>query len=835
MTEQEGAIASPRPPAPVSFNTMKSSNTSSNSASVDSREVLRKEVQKRRMSLTPQEQVFLEELTIHGNEVELVLARKTLLDENLFFDRSDTFDGWGDSISLGKESDVSCPLPETAPLPLVAETSLGSRSAVSLGSIKRQEHLMRRRNNELHGQMWKAHENGLAVTDTGSKQSMRRRSLSEFNIRESRSSLRRSSFLSQEIRNLILKGGLPGEDGDDIFRNGLSPRASGRRVSWQAENPSVLKRTLRRMTSDGSRKSVSFAESPEDEAPLANLPTRVPRRVMRKRNVSTDTQISDLGMEADDYSSYPRLPPTMPPPRPLRSDSISSIPSLHHPNPVRSESMSSIPSLHHGHLLQSDLNNSSLSIPSIHHGHPVRSDSQSHISFLSDSSSRDDESRDPAWASPSMSPTGADDPGNQILRHPAQEPVQRPVLMRRASQNNYNGEGIEVSELDVESEIIKVDKARKFRSMLSFGETTASSYQTASSFDENANRDSIFRDLRRSISDDGRSSFFLGSSSKSKVSWTAFSFVEPLLISLVGSSKFTGGSRLDGTSVNTLRPEEDEEDILSWDMDRSQQSEEENHYDAWNVLKENSPAAVSYGGGGTLPFRILGTSVDDEAATPHVLSPPLMESLQNFFPCSLSETNFWMKYSLLRDGASMHSLLQKTRGAKHTIIAIETVDGEVFGSFTSDPWRKNWKYFGTGESFLWRMRKSRNTPCKSIIDQAHLESELDVYPWSGANNCIQLCTHDTIAVGGGSAEAGEKKGEGPSEPPNYGFGLALEKNLLYGTSSSCATFSSPPLSPSHQDGSPFEIVNLEVWAFTPCETLQDAEKLELGQLFLRTN
>lgn len=277
-----------------------------------------------------------------------------------------------------------------------------------------------------------------------------------------------------------------------------------------------------------------------------------------------------------------------------------------------------------------------------------------------------------------------------------------------------------------------------------------------------------------------------------------------------------------------MREEEDADHDPSWDM--FDQDTPKGHFDAWNVFHEDP----SFGAGGesTVPFHVLGTSADDEASTPHVLSPPLMDSLRNFFPYSLTESNFWMKYSLLRDGSSFHSMLQKIRGATHTVIAIETVDGEVFGSFTTAPWRKNWKYFGSGESFLWRMRQSRATPCVDVFDQAKLESELDVYPWTGANDCIQLCTHDKVAVGGGTAE--EKKNDDASTT-EYGFGLVIEKDLLYGTSSRCATFASPPLSLEHNDGSPFEIVNMEVWALTPCTTLHEAEKLELGQLFLRTN
>ena len=86
-----------------------------------------------------------------------------------------------------------------------------------------------------------------------------------------------------------------------------------------------------------------------------------------------------------------------------------------------------------------------------------------------------------------------------------------------------------------------------------------------------------------------------------------------------------------------------------------------------------------------------------------------------------------------------------------------------------------------------------------------------------------------LAVGGGT----------PSSDKNddqcvWGFGLAIDRDLITGTSSHCATFGSPPLSIIH-DASPFEIVNIEVWTTTPCFSLDDAEKLELGKLFLQSN
>jgi TLD len=242
----------------------------------------------------------------------------------------------------------------------------------------------------------------------------------------------------------------------------------------------------------------------------------------------------------------------------------------------------------------------------------------------------------------------------------------------------------------------------------------------------------------------------------------------------------------------------------------------------------------------TLPFRVLGTSAEDKASHPHVLSPPLMEAIQAFVPISKTSDNFWMKYSMVRDGASLHTFLKYARGSQYSFLGLETVDGEVFGAFTTEPWQKTWSYFGGGESFLWKMRHSRRTKCHSIIDQAHLESEIDVYPYTGENHFIQFCTSRQIAVGGGSPD---QTGNFPRSPEvadegsniqdhAWGFGIALQGDLLHGSSSPCTTFGSPSLSETHNDGSLFEIINIELWSMTPFFTVEDAQKLELGKLFL---
>ena len=285
------------------------------------------------------------------------------------------------------------------------------------------------------------------------------------------------------------------------------------------------------------------------------------------------------------------------------------------------------------------------------------------------------------------------------------------------------------------------------------------------------------------------------------------------------------------------------------------------HYDAWAVLKDEyaDDFGFSYRDGvgenaatqadsdeesdNAHLFKIIGTGADDVAAHPHVLSPPLMDSLLNFVPESLADQNFWLRFSLVRDGANLEILKRYVRAAPNTILAIETSNGDVFGAFTSSPWRQSPSYFGSGQAFLWKMRYNRMTPCHSLFEQAHLESEIDVFFYSGLNDYVQLCTAGKIAVGGGELDTTGKEEHGNDvaaapyvyleEGEHYGFGIAIADDLLHGTSSPCATFRNPCLVNHSSRGEVFEIVNLEVWSFTPCESVDAAERLEMTKFFVQ--
>ena len=243
----------------------------------------------------------------------------------------------------------------------------------------------------------------------------------------------------------------------------------------------------------------------------------------------------------------------------------------------------------------------------------------------------------------------------------------------------------------------------------------------------------------------------------------------------------------------------------------------------------------------TNPFKILGTSANDTSCHPHVLSPPLMEGLQVFMPESLQEHHYWLKYSLVRDGPSQIQMLRHCRASQHTILAIETTDGHVFGSFTSFPWRLTSAkgYYGSKESFVWRMRRSRNEQVESVMEQILMESKIDVFPFTGKNNMVQLCTNECMALGHGElldesighGSEGDEKVEKTLPDDSYGFAIKLDKSMETGSTSSSETFGNPCLIQRESRGEVFEVANVELWSMTPYETVEEADHAEMKALF----
>lgn len=840
-------------------------------SSENSRSSLRRSFMQRRSTLTVGESAFLERLIETGDEIEVQVAHENLLNEKLFFEAVDDMgsdDDGGEggfrlaaAASSGRSTSggTSYTKSMTSLDALIAEdharfvaeqrnnnnnnnnmvmdSPCGSTDG--LGSERRKELLQQRRQSSLYGQIWQAHENGLAVTSKSSRRSMLARTMSSKNMkqqvkttshrvddifrarrRSSSSSSRRksssSSFIIPPFRGS--KGTVPEDKPimDDVKSDNnrrrpvvpVSPTAAAPPLN---DEPKKANRpSLRRLASDASRKSVTF------ELPEVPAPTRF-----------GDRAVSEGAARLAETT----VPATLPPrPRPMEERVTSDL---------SRQSEFSFPSLHMAHSIRSisgksDATTDSVSEdfddirplrptspPSIHHGRPIRSESmssrQNSITTFDSSTMDWLEGRDPSDVKDEKKEEDGDGIPTKVvipttglpqdiqlstkLLDEGSSVIQRPVMMRYASKGVDEGEGIEVAEYDADT-VKESMSPRKHSDTWEFA-----SIHTSNSFDETMSFgriSGIFRrrpSIQRSMSEEDMRGIFLGGA-------------------ILKDSVTSRGVVLSGGEDPSYRLEDD-----NWD-----------YYDSWMAIEDEY--VNGYGGGDTLPFQILGTSADDKSAMPHVLSPPLMDSIHAFFPYTKTGENYWLKYSMVRDGASLHSFLRHARGSKCSILAIETTDGEVFGAFVGEPWRKNWNYYGSNQTFLWRMRHTRREKTRSIIDQAHMESEIDVFPATGENRCFQLCTDDNIAVGGGNLDSMRSTESLTSDPQTivkdheWGPGLLVREDLLQGTTSPCLTFGSPSLSHAHSDGSLFEIINLELWTLTPCMTQDEAEKLELSRLFL---
>lgn len=245
-----------------------------------------------------------------------------------------------------------------------------------------------------------------------------------------------------------------------------------------------------------------------------------------------------------------------------------------------------------------------------------------------------------------------------------------------------------------------------------------------------------------------------------------------------------------------------------------------------STMSQSSSSLYSRGDDGH-PFKILGI---EDGFTPTVITPTLMEALRGFFPYAVAEENFLLKYALERDGAALLALLSNVRSCKHTIISVETVDGHVFGAFCSSPWRVQTAWYGSGEAFLWRLKKPRLKQRGASYDNDG-DNEIEIYPYTGADEMVQYCTNQTIAVGGGADWTRTSEGS-PYRGEPSGIGFLIDGDLLGGETSSCVTFANPRLGDRTAQSIEFDIHALEVWTVTPCLAVKEAEEMEVRRMFL---
>jgi hypothetical protein len=96
-----------------------------------------------------------------------------------------------------------------------------------------------------------------------------------------------------------------------------------------------------------------------------------------------------------------------------------------------------------------------------------------------------------------------------------------------------------------------------------------------------------------------------------------------------------------------------------------------------------------------------------------------------------------MLYDFMDHGVSLSELYSMVQDHAETLLIVKTRDGEVFGAFATESWvpYRPREYYGTGESFVFAVRRSG----------------LEVFKWAGVNDLVMSSSSEHLAMGAGGA------------------------------------------------------------------------------------
>lgn len=200
-----------------------------------------------------------------------------------------------------------------------------------------------------------------------------------------------------------------------------------------------------------------------------------------------------------------------------------------------------------------------------------------------------------------------------------------------------------------------------------------------------------------------------------------------------------------------------------------------------------------------IPIKLAGYAAD----TKHkLLKEDMVPELRTLMPGRIKLYTSWtLLYSLEQNGASLNTLYRcckteyenfklKSAGFARNgyLLMIQDMKDSVFGLFTNEPFHplSNHKFYGNGESFLWRIEDS-------VVNNGSYTFE--GFPFQNENFYIVYSTNNLLQIGAGGSK-------------NGGAGIWIDDMLYKGGSNFCTTFNNPVLS---KQGEIFTIKALEVW------------------------
>ncbi|ULT82330.1 hypothetical protein L3Y34_011946 [Caenorhabditis briggsae] len=196
------------------------------------------------------------------------------------------------------------------------------------------------------------------------------------------------------------------------------------------------------------------------------------------------------------------------------------------------------------------------------------------------------------------------------------------------------------------------------------------------------------------------------------------------------------------------------------------------------------------------PIKKVRRTIFCEAFKSCLVDNDTAVELMSYMPERLQLVTPTLAYQLSQDGTSFYNFWSKVDKLDQTIIIIMSTSGAIFGAYCSSTWserhdrkeRTRSKYWGTGESYVFRMNKEMELP--------------EIYTWVGnapdvsSSECPQYfmsATDKSFVIGSGGCDA-----------------IRIDEELTHGMTGPSTTFNSPQLC---EEGA-FDIYELEVFHVT---------------------
>uniref|UniRef100_A0AAF5CWB2 TLDc domain-containing protein n=1 Tax=Strongyloides stercoralis TaxID=6248 RepID=A0AAF5CWB2_STRER len=175
-----------------------------------------------------------------------------------------------------------------------------------------------------------------------------------------------------------------------------------------------------------------------------------------------------------------------------------------------------------------------------------------------------------------------------------------------------------------------------------------------------------------------------------------------------------------------------------------------------------------------------------------IVTPDCAEALMRAIPERLQLETPILIFTLSEQGISFVNFWNKIDEAEQTLIIIRTMKGDIFGGYASSSWserndlkeRQRSKFFGTGESFVFKVDENSKLPI--------------VYDWVG-NHWDQSNDPPQMFMAAGDRFLILGSGSNTS--------IEIRDELSRGVTYECSTFGSPPLVQERT----FEIQEMEVF------------------------